>query len=399
MKRTIFVLAMFALLTVSCQKEQIEEFKNQEGLTIEQKELKSNLDKAANLISQIINSTEVKKEFSKVFNSNIDYNSYIKFDELLNDNIKETATPLPKFSEKVKELFSTKDNSRLSDYLVKNGCSIYIPYPFDWYPKDKPITVAGHPIDNEEEGIGYVISSNSKGPEKVQVNEEYADSNPVMLIMPTKPEEPGLGGGSTGGGTNDNNTDPIFGEFGSGPNEINTVYIGYVKLYDYCGGIFEGPINLHICRTEPYINLTTNQVEIRRPVEISISLPRIYVKAARKGWTKHYNAGWYKVNTVFDTDWSENEDRVGIYVYDYDWDASVKKVSIGVTYKGVGLNISLERDFEYKGDFLGKNDEWWRNWFFITQNNPTPSDEVYKGVIIRSLGSLTFTTPTYTLHY
>lgn len=156
---------------------------------------------------------------------------------------------------------------------------------------------------------------------------------------------------------------------------------------------------MRIARVEPYFNTSTNSVEVNIPVELYINYPRKYAKAAVKGWNKYKNGGWKKVNATWDTNWSEEKDRQGILAYDYDWDASVKKVTIGVTYKGIGLNVSLERDIKYEGDFLGKNDQWWRSWFYVTQETPTPYDEVKYGCTVRSLGSLKFTTPTYTIYY
>lgn len=396
MKKQFLLFISLALVVSSCQKDDIKPVNDgiSNTLTAKQKILKTNLNKAALILAQVVNTNEVKEELAKVFFSKTDVRS-IKFKELIDKDSKTSKHQLPLFSKKVNELFtSTKDNEDLVNYLCQNGCKVYVPYPLDWYTTDKTITVAGHPIENDVEGIGYVCTD-SKTIQDVMVNEDYADANPVMLIMP---EEPGddAGGGESGGGTA---PDPDFGEFGTGPNSIHTVYIGYVWLNDYCGGLFEGDIELRISRLEPYFNTTTNSVEVGTPTELSIKYPKEYVKAIKKGYTIHCNGGWLKVNAIFDTDWKTEEERQGIFAYDYDWDASLKKISIGVTYKGVGLNISLEKECPYKGDFLGKNDQWWRTWFYASQLIPSPYDEVKYGCIVRSLGSLKFTTPTYTLHY
>lgn len=136
-----------------------------------------------------------------------------------------------------------------------------------------------------------------------------------------------------------------------------------------------------------------------RTIRMHINYPREYAKAAVNNWNVYCNGGWLKVNSTWDTNWSTNEDQQGIIAYYYDWNASIKKTSVALTYKGVGFTVSFDRDTKYEGDFLGKNNEWWRDWFYATNQNPTPFDEVKYGYTVRSLGSLKFTTPTYTLYY
>jgi hypothetical protein len=279
--------------------------------------------------------------------------------------------------------------------LQENDCYLYLPYPFEWYEENTPITVAGHPIDNDDENIGYVIL-NKNNLNEVTVNEDYANENLVILILPDegRETEPGYGGGTT-----NNNNDPMFGTFGTGPNSINTAYIGWVRLADYCGGIFEGDIELRIKRIQPNWDPVALSPYATEPVELHINYPRDYAKAAVNNWTQYCNGGWLKVNATWDTNWSAEEFQQGIIAYDYDWDASIRKTSISLTYKGVGFTVSFERESKYEGDFLGKNNEWFRDWFYQTNLNPTPFDEVYKGWTVRCFGSLKFTTPHYTLYY
>lgn len=390
------LLISFIIFTVSCKKDEIQPIKeNKPELSSEQTLLKSNLDKAAKIIVQIINNKDVNYELKNSFISKNDINS-ISFKNLIENNGKGSKINLPTLSKQIRDkISSSKDGEDLIKYLINNGCKIYIPYPLDWYSSEKNITIVGHPIDNDIQGMGYIIGD-SKLINEVTVDEQYADANPVAIIMPEDPTDPTDPGNDP---TTPTTTDPVFGTFGSGSNSIHTVYIGYVWLDDYCGGLFEGDIELRIKRIEPYFNTNTNSVEASDPVHLHINYPRDYAKAAYNGWTQYKNGGWKKVNATWDTNWNEEKDRQGILAYDHDWDASVKKVTIGVTYKGIGLNVSLERDIKYEGDFLGKNDQWWRNWFYVTQQTPTPYDEVKYDCTVRSLGSLKFTTPTYTLYY
>jgi hypothetical protein len=405
--RNVLLFLIIGLFLFSCQKEDIsrnEKRIEKRNLTNDEVILKNNLDNAAKILAEIVSDRTVQRELRN-FSTDKNDQFRIPFNELLKavssqmakGDIAKPSSKLIAFREKFTQRLSIQGAEQtLVQYLDDNNCSIYIPYPIEWYSEDTQLTVSAHPIDNDIEGVGY-ISDGTNNLNIVSVDEDYADRYPVMLVMPPDPEDPGSGGG--GGGGSSTPSDPPFGVGGSGPNKLEIVYINYVWCRDYCGGLFEGPVNLRIKRIEPVFDPSTQTVTVADPVEISISYPRSYVKAARKGWTQHSNGGWLKVNATWDTNWAESKDRQGILAYDYDWDASVRKMSVGVSYKGVGVNVSLERDIEYKGDFLGKNDQWWRSWFYATQSNPTPYDQIYNGFLVRTLGDLRFTTPTYTLYY
>jgi len=371
-----------------------------EELTPDQLEMKVKLDDAAKLLSQFVNEPEIHKEISQLSYLNNEFNK-LSFKNLMDSDIQTKNGKDFNFSNLKNELTKSfsigKDGGEIDDlleYLISNNCYIYVPYSQDWYPENQhSYTVAAHPIDNDDEGVGYRNNNNGKNSnyQQVMVDELYAEDSPVVIIMPSDPD--------LGGGGNNSNPNPVFGTFGSGTNSMHTVYIGYVRLADYCGGIFEGDIELRIKRIQPYWNSVTNSAEATEPVELHINYPREYAKAAVNDWNVYCNGGWLKVNSTWDTNWSTNEDQQGIIAYDYDWNASIKKTSVALTYKGVGFTVSFDRDTKYEGDFLGKNNEWWRDWFYATNQNPTPFDEVKYGYTVRSLGSLKFTTPTYTLYY
>jgi len=174
MKKVLLSLITISLFCASCQKDYIEtKTETQNTLSLEQKILKSNLDKAALLLSRVVISKDVKKELQAVFNSKADYHS-ISFKDIITSDNKSVNAKLPEFSNKVIEVFmSSKENGDLINYLSQNGCRIYIPYPLDWYSDDKPISVGGHPIDNSIEGPGY------SGIDSKEITKEW-----LMRILP-----------------------------------------------------------------------------------------------------------------------------------------------------------------------------------------------------------------------
>ncbi len=391
MKKVTIILFLCVIFS-NCTKEDLPKLKeNSPSLSEAQSILKENLKNASSLLVEIVNEKEIYNEL-KTFRSigSTLINNKIYFRE-----ITRKGTKFPLLQKKIYDIASKYNNiDSLLTYLQEKDCYLYLPYPFEWYEENTPITVAGHPIDNDIEGVGFKFDS-EKIINEVTVNESYANNNLVILIMPEEEREIET---EYGNGTSNSN-DPQFGTFGSGPNSIHTVYIGWVRLADYCGGIFEGDIELRIKRIQPNWDATVQTPYATEPVELHINYPKEYAKAAINNWTQYKNGGWYKVNSTWDTNWSEEEFQQGIIAYDYDWDTSIKKTSVSLTYKGVGFTVSFERDSKYEGDFLGKNNEWYRNWFYLTNLNPTPHDGTYKGWTIRSFGSLKFTTPHYTLYY
>jgi len=233
--------------------------------------------------------------------------------------------------------------------------------------------------------VGTGFKFNGSGYDELEIDEEYTDNDPLMIIMPA--DRNGLdnptGGGGQGGGT--------------GSNLIHQVKIGWFKCGNTCGGIFEGDLEMTIKRVAARYNQSTGLVESHVPVIITFKYERKYAKSAKYNWSNSNN-GWKYVDVVWDTNWFVEKDRQGIVIYDYDWDASIKKVTVGATFKGFGLNVSIEREVPYEGDFLGKNDEWWRNWYYTTHNNPGPGEAIYNGLIVRSTGDPIFTMPIWTYY-
>lgn len=221
--KTSFYLALlsFIITTISCQKENIEPKNELKELSEFQVKLKTNLDKTAKIITQIVNDEDVKKELNQISTIKKDL-SKIRFKELFNKESKTSNNFKSLRNEFLQKISNQKDRDDLVQFLSENNCYLYIPYPNEWYNSNSNYAVAGHPITNDIEGIGYV-QTESKSIEEVTINEEYADSSPVILIMPednneAEPLNPEI--------EEEDMVDPEFGTSGSGLNSIQTVYIG-----------------------------------------------------------------------------------------------------------------------------------------------------------------------------
>ncbi len=272
-------------------------------------------------------------------------------------------------------------------YLAENNCELYCPYPLDFYEGKEDYTIAGHPIDKDIEGEGYKTCDNVTY--TYMVDEDYAGNDPILIIMPVAPGGNGANDGTSGGGGGGGN-----GGGGGTGDPIYQVRINWFRCSNLCGGIFEGDLDMNIKRVAARaIADQPGEYEAYEPVHITFVYERAYARCAYENWAK-WNNGWKETNIVWDTDWKTDEHRQGIVIWERDPALSFSRVKVSASYKSYTGTFEVERNVEYKGDFLGKNDEWWRTWFFTTSQFPDELDELYKGRIVRTTGGDTkFTMP------
>lgn len=374
MKKIIYVLTI-CVLFAGCEKydsRQVNQKINKRVLSGSETILKENLDQAAMILAEIMQDESVLNEVSVLYNEDRDF-YMLSFEDLFD----EAKSPGNSFAS-LREQFLGKCDAMgskgtwqdLADFLAKNGSYIYCPYPSSFYPKGtKSMTVAAHPVDNDEEGPGYRFEG--KKMLKVTVNEDYADTYPVILIMPRDEKEIEYKGID------------IKNEEVSKGDPVYEVKVGKVRCASYCGGIFEGELELRISRGYPEFNLTTGSVTGKFSTVIPINYPRSYAKAAIHDYTVHSYAGWYSIYLPWDTNWRFEKAQQIMMVYEYD---SVKESTINssVGYKedDISSTVSVSVKVTYSGDFLGIG-EWDRDWFFATNTYPGPGDEVKDEWVVR----------------
>ncbi|MGB8489923.1 MAG: hypothetical protein WCE64_02595 [Bacteroidales bacterium] len=374
MKNLLYAIAV-CMLVAGCEKPGPEQINNEtitkRILSEPETTMKNNLDQAAQLLAEVVQDQSVMDELEALSNEDRKFFS-LSFADLLDDT-KSTAGQFmnlrQKFIDKCGSAESKGDGSDLAGFLSKNDCYIYCPYPADFYPgRPTSFTLASHPIDNDIENTGYSFEGGRM--HKVTVNEKYADKYQVLLVMPR----------------DEDNDDPagLAGkEVQASKGDINEVRTGKVRCAAFCGGLFEGTLELRIVRGFPEINAITGDIKGSFSTVIPVNYPRDYAKAAINNWTVHSEGGWYSVNSIWDSNWKTSKTQQCILVYEYD-KVNETSVSATVGYKKdeltTGLTVTAKTT--YSGDFLGLS-EWDRDWFFATNRNPGIYDEVKDGWVVR----------------
>ena len=357
-----------------------------EALTPAQLEMKAKLNDAAMILAHIVNVPEIHKELSQLSYLNHEFNK-LPFKNLIDSETQKTNGKVFKFSHFRKEFINRLNTSKSSDgyddllkYLVENNCYLYVPYSLDWYPEERrSFTVAAHPIDNNYEGIGYRSICNGKSidNEQVVVDEAYTEDYPVLIIMPYPPDELNLDEVDDGNLGIDGNS--------TSPGTLNyEVKVYEVWCQNYCGGIFEGDIEMNIVRGYP-----TDASNGTWSSRFQFEYPKDLVKAAKEGKEK----AWKIINTVWDSNWKVEKDQEVIAMFDYDWDAGEIKVTGTVKWKSVTGSVTFELPGKkYRASPLLVETEMDRGHFFSSQASPGPTDEVRNGMIVRQFGDVKVTT-------
>jgi hypothetical protein len=349
--------------------------------------LKQNLDQAAKIVADVIQDEAVMTELTLLSEENREFYS-LPFKDLL-DESKSVSGSFKNLREGFLNGCASSESKggwgELASYLAKNDCYIYCPYPTSFYPKGtNSFTVAAHPIDNDVENIGYRFEG--KKMKEVKVNEEYADKYMVILIMP-KDEDKDDQKGSEIKDPTASKSDPVY-----------EVRIGKVRCANYCGGLFEGELELRLSRGYPEYNMTTGAVTGKFTTVIPINYPRSYAKAAINNYTVHSEAGWYTVSIPWDTNWRIDKVQQCILAYEYDTvKESTESASVGYKKDDISPTITVSMKATYSGDFLGLS-EWDRDWFYVTNTNPGYGDDVKDGWTVRNTcKEFKLTTPGRTL--
>lgn len=180
---------------------------------------------------------------------------------------------------------------------------------------------------------------------------------------------------------------------------IYEVKVGKVRCADYCGGLFEGELELRISRGYPEYNVTTGTVTGKFTTVIPIKYPRSYAKSAKNDWTVHSEGGWYTVSICWDTNWKTEKAQQCCLVYEYDTvKESTVNTSVGYKTESVSPTVTATLKASYSGDFLGIA-EWDRSWFYSTNTNPEYGDVVKDGWTARKTCDVfLLTTPARTLY-
>lgn len=389
MKKLVFIIAV-CLFAAACEKDDNlpadQTPVSKRMLSGDEAILKANLDQTAKIVTEIIQDDAVLSELTILSGEGREFFS-LSFRDLLDESKSVSGSFSNLRNRFLAECSSGAkgyDLGNLADYLTKNDCYLYCPYPSSFYQRGtNSYTVAAHPIDNDIENTGYRYEGKKKI--EVMVNERYADKYMVLLIMPKdEDKEEGLAA--------------VVAEPSKG-DPVYEVRIGKVRCADYCGGLFEGTLELRISRGYPEYNMATGVPTGKFSTVIPIDYPRSYARAAINDYTIHSEGGWLTVNLPWDTNWKTAKVQQCILAYEYDKETE-SSVSATVGYKPDNLNTALTVTAKttYSGDFLGIN-EWDRDWFYATNTTPGSGDEVKDGWTVRkTCPDFKLTTPSRTIY-
>lgn len=392
MKNLIYAFAI-CLLIISCEKNESgilqQGTAGKRALTEQEMILKENLQLTAEIIADIIGDEAVVTECNKLYREgresyNLTFRDLISGAKGADQSFSNLRT---RFLKKCGEAGAKGSSSDLVGFLMNSDSYLYCPYPSSFYQKGiTSFTIASHPIDNDIENTGFRVEG--KKITRVLVNEEYADKNPVLLIMP-KDEIEESGKVLTKGDPAGMKSDPVY-----------EVRVGKIRCADYCGGLFEGTLELRISRGYPEYNMTTNVADGKFTSVIPVDYPREYARAAIRDYTVHSAGGWYPTNVVWETNWRTTKVQQCVLVYEYD-KVSESSISANVGYKQDDLSTTLTATAKttYRGDFLGIS-EWDRDWFYATNNATSIFDEAKDGWTVRlTCPAFKLTTPARTINY
>lgn len=247
----------------------------------------------------------------------------------------------------------------LETYLQANSLKLYWPYSEYWNENVTP-SISYHPLDNEDENEGFMpISPNSTYKsvttyEIITMNDEYAMSNPSMLVVPCE-EGPiayksvssttgcggdGSGDGGDAGGTGSSGIINLKEDGDTAPQ----VYLGYVKLNKHYDGIFAGGSEVRFAFAD-VVQISPGELEVQTVTE-------------KKFFTRPdiANKRWQKKMVVSDYRWNAYQKTLLYHIYEKDGDGTTQ-IAITSDIEDVnGTTVKIESSYKVhkNKDNIGK---------------------------------------------
>jgi len=376
----LFFLA--AILITGCKKEEFVSIqkdtqKEPISLTMKQKEMKKQLSNAAQVLVSVLNEKDLVTELSKLAKNSKDINA-VSLKYLFNpeneENVfksvnKENSSAFSqkfalKFRKVVNELKSTKYNG-LEDFLSENNCKLYFPYREDWNLDTlTKLTIVSDPIDNDDTNTGTTIDlTGRKSIGSTLVDDDYAQTNPVLIISPENPDIIRDPNGEIiihdGSGSSDNNDDPsdfaLNYTYGFQKDDVGYRVVATAFKFVQCQasnyeGLFRGALELHISVGDVGTAgfLAANE-------DLISNISRADVN----------NSTYINYNMVIMSNWSRHEDDLPFYFYEFDnvgnsmeislgADVSLKAKIPGIGEVGTKLTRAVKINLKQQDDIIGR---------------------------------------------
>ncbi|NLX71779.1 MAG: hypothetical protein GXY94_00540 [Bacteroidales bacterium] len=318
-------------------------------LSADESVLKFQLAKTASVLSGLTAITEVEDELKSLGISFDVADSLFSLKDIL------TQEPVLKSSgdsfSNLRNSFFTRINLKSSNTIDTLLASIldydyvmWMPYPLDWYPEDRQfLTIVSHPINNEEEGVGYRWINGVI--EEVLVDEDYNDEYPVVIVAPKYL-------------VNENLTSKTYNDLKSSTaNDILQVRIGEFRSKSKFGtGYFKKNVTFELHRGQGELNSDGKTVTTSWPTKIGFNVSKKHIKSANKGWSQYKNGGWVSVNILWDYNWKKEKTEQGLVLVCTSGSDKKETVTLNVSTNEKGelsASIKAETKIEVKGKVVG----------------------------------------------
>lgn len=328
--KIIMISISIVFITISCKKENL---KNE--LNTEQKKRIEVNNQVAKIMAKIVRDGAVRQEIYESVREITKQQKWrdeaVYFKEILPNNYNTILKRQSVIATAIKrELgYYSNTNKRNADEaediineLINLDIEFYFPYHED-FPIPQNFAVTYQNEVNEDENEGYIYIQNQE--QTVLVNENYAVSNPVLII----------------GQFNNNRYAPTS-RSENKRNILDPMYFdwGYVKCYEMHEGLLKGG---------PEIRITTTDVTILGNNATAFPNNTAYANFSRK---EVKNKVVKEIHQVFDQSWELLEIEKRIHVYEDDRDGIMGQIkniimpiqvqipAIGVISVNAGLTIS-----------------------------------------------------------
>lgn len=358
-------------------------------------------------MNDVLADEQAYKELTSVIGTISNSRNAVTFSELLqtDETQLKSLQSTPHLRYIVQQAFSSKSQLKseqahidtLIAFLTREDVLLYCPYPMDFYPADKQYpTITFHPITNTETNIGYRIEP--QGVVECVVNEAYAEEYPVFIISPQSEITVML--------ENNENTNLLKATQATG----HEAKLGYFSCSNYCGGIFEGDLEMKILRVHGTVvsaDATNPQIRgVIGPYTISFDYARAKVRSNHKGWDHQ----WHNIQSIWDGNWTSDKIGQGIVIYEYDkkketsftvgytleFSTKGTKNGVEITSKQV-MSQSLTQKIESDNDLLYSN-EIPRGWY-ISKNKVDQGYRLKDGYAVYNFSEVKMSIPYSTYTY
>ncbi|SMG53215.1 hypothetical protein SAMN05661096_04062 [Marivirga sericea] len=290
---------------------------------------------------------------------------------------------------------NNEELEKLIQTLVDSNIELYMPYIEEAMLETDNITIVAATLENQGDVVeGYRVKVSQEGgrsnlpldpPQLIDhVDDDYADGNTTLILMPI--DDGGSGGGYGGGGSSGGGS---TGGGSSHPHEYEDLYrmlvnVGAIKCntqYDaFVNVINGGASEFKFIRAYPYYSGGTKS-QIAELGTMSLT---------RRQINRHTVVN---VNTSWDNAWAPEELTQGLGIYEYDNTNKTVRLdgTVRLLHNGNVTTTTYDEDFSSKNGVLLNEDLGRENFYYDSEDDRNFGNGFHNGHAWRTAGGLSFT--------